>query len=252
MSNTMLFLDFDGVICNSLPECYLSSLLAWNRIQGEGALSPAEILKHMHEDGDKADNSRREQFEAFRPYIRSGGDYIFLQLAISEHIPLKNQEMFDALPEKYPDIALDAQEIFQNCRRELLEFDKAAWLSLNPLYDHIKPFLELRISDPDCYILSTKPIAFILEILAHHGISWPGERTICSGKRTKVEIIDEIMDKKAVSTALFVDDQIDHFLLPHRHKIRMFLATWGYTEISQPDNPLIEPLKLSQLASRLT
>ena len=79
----LVFLDFDGVICDSLPECYEVSLAAYYGI----------YLKTTVPDDTAVDTLK--VFRHFRPYIRRGGDYLFIQLAIHQGISLESQEDLD-------------------------------------------------------------------------------------------------------------------------------------------------------------
>ena len=81
----LVFLDFDGVICDSLPECYTVSLAAYY-----GLFRKSEVPKD-------ASGATETVFRRFRPYIRRGGDYLFIQMAIHQGIRLESQEDFDSL-----------------------------------------------------------------------------------------------------------------------------------------------------------
>ena len=93
------------------------------------------------------------------------------------------------------------------------------------------------------YILSTKKAEFIDEILRHSGVSWPSQRTLYTGNRTKREIIESYLQADPESTALFVDDQLDHLLLAVQNPlIRGFLASWGYVKQEWLEQKQVEVL----------
>ncbi len=246
MSGIFLFLDFDGVLCDSLPECFVSSLLAWNRWKERKPDSPGGILQLADRD-----HAGLKRFEALRPFVRNGGDYLFLHHAIEYGTAVREQKDFDALMLHYPELAAAAGDLFQHCRSELLAADRERWLDLNPLFKGIPRLLEREAHNGSAFILSTKPVRFILEILRHNGIAWAEERCICSGGRPKVDIIDEVLSAQGArtETAWFVDDQIDHLLLPRRSKIVPLLASWGYIKKEWLKNPEIRPINIDDLYS---
>jgi phosphoglycolate phosphatase-like HAD superfamily hydrolase len=246
MSKTFLFFDFDGVLCDSLPECFVSSLLAWNRWNGRKPDTAGEILGLTERK-----HPGREMFGTLRPFVRNGGDYLFIHLAMESGTAVAEQKDFDALMQGNPDLSLAAGELFQNCRSEILSEDRGRWLELNPLFDGIPRLLETESRNTSAFILSTKPIRFILEILRHNGIDWTEERCICSGGRPKVDIIDEVMAVHGTETdtAWFVDDQIDHLILPHRLKTAPLLASWGYVKKEWLEDPRIQPVSIEDLLS---
>jgi hypothetical protein len=74
------------------------------------------------------------------------------------------------------------------------------------------------------WILSTKKAEFIVQILAHHGVVWPLERTLYTGIQSKLDIIGERIGDQA---SVLIDDQVDHLDFGHPW-CRCFLALWGY------------------------
>ena len=66
----MIFcIDFDGVICDSIKECFLSS---------------AHALGHDPEILSDAGNVKFRKFKSLRPFVRSGEDYILIQQWLKE------------------------------------------------------------------------------------------------------------------------------------------------------------------------
>lgn len=244
MDKPFLFLDFDGVICDSLPECYISSLLAWNRWSGGKPDAIGAVL-------EQAESGRDTEpfFRQMRPFVRNGADYLFIHLAAAEGRRIESQVEFDALIRSRPRLETEGGRLFQSCRQEFLEFDRERWMELNPLFEGMHDLLKRESSSPFSWILSTKPARFILEILGHHTISWPEERCISSGGRPKVEIIDETVESLDGGRRLvkFVEDQIDHLLIPHRSNIEPLIASWGYVKPEWLEDPRVRAVTLSGL-----
>ncbi|MBN1685062.1 MAG: HAD family hydrolase [Spirochaetales bacterium] len=213
MGKSLLFIDFDGVICDSVNECFVSSWLAYF---GHGDREPASISL-----------SDYRLFRKYRPLIRRGGDYVLLQRCIDMGIKLANQADFDIQAAIVGDAGMDAyHQQFYAVRKRLLDGDKAYWLRLNRIYAHV--FEPLRQASGWAWILTTKEVSFVSEILASGGLPWDDRRIICSGKDRKIDVIEGHIGN--YETAVFVDDQIDHFSGHVDPRITCYLAAWGYVQ----------------------
>ena len=211
MRRPRIFLDFDGVICDSIDEAFVSSWLAYSDYRDRETRS---ILL--------ADYS---SFRSYRPFIRGGADYMLVQLCIDTNVHLATQEEFDAQAEIIGEVGMDEyHRQFYSARSRLLEKDRAYWLKLNRIYPRV--LQPLRAVSSQAWILTTKDAGFAHEIVMSKGFDWPRDRIICSGKERKVRIIEEILGEN--ETAVFVDDQIDHFSEPVDPRISCYLAAWGY------------------------
>ena len=211
MGKPQIFLDFDGVICDSVDECFVSSWLAYA----------------MHRDKEPTSISLSEYhlFRDYRPFIRGGADYLLLQHCIAKGIHLSNQDEFDAQVEIIGDAGIDEfHSQFYSIRSNLLENDRAYWLKLNTIYPGVRQ--PLKSLAPHAWILTTKEVSFAHEIISSKGFEWALDRIICSGKERKVEIIEQILGEN--DTAVFIDDQIDHFTGSIDPRISCYLAAWGY------------------------
>lgn len=224
-SSRLVFLDFDGVICDSIPECYAVSWDAYFRLYLMQA-EPADVAVAL--GGAAAVSGQMRTFRQLRPYIRRGGDYMFIQMAMRRNITIDSQAAFDALVKDHAALDDRFHELFYQARHALFQNDPERWYALNPLYPGIKELLDKHGQDSNMLILSTKEAAFISEILKHHGIPWDIARIHCSGKEQKLRFIDRIMAEHAATDALFIDDQIDHFRGSATRPIRCLLADWGY------------------------
>jgi hypothetical protein len=211
---SLIFLDFDGVLCDSLEECYRSSWLA--SIGWDGEEVPPD---------PPFDAAYRARFDACRPYIRSGEDYLVVHEWAALGIVPSSQAEFDASLDDKGRVVLDGLKTkLYGVRDLLLENHRALWLSWNPLYPGIAEALRSQAANAAVRILSTKKAEFILEIVLSQGVDWPLERTLYTGARTKLDIIDEIAGGEP---SVLIDDQVDHLDFEHP-TCRCFLALWGY------------------------
>jgi len=220
MPDRLVFLDFDGVLCDSLPECLASS---WQAYYGliEGSLP------------DRAPLGLRAAFYALRPYVRSGEDYVLLQELIEAGIAIRSQQDFDAQLERKGAQAMQRyKEVFYRARGELLQTDRPYWLGLNRIYPFLRPHLRGWAASPCLRILSTKKASFIIEILAANGVLIDAGRVLHCDARGKLHAIVEDARQARSREALWVDDQLDHLRARGEPRpglqIRRCLASWGY------------------------
>ena len=210
-----LFLDFDGVICQSLEECFRTS---WLTLTGQKiGLQPIPEPPFNEE--------YRRCFDACRPYIRSGEDYIVVhEWAASGRIP-QNQDAFDqSLKARGVEAMAEWKKKLYVTREKLLVEYPQEWLSWNPLYPGIQEALQAQCGNPQVWILSTKKADFIHTILSFHGVDWSQERIIYTGTKRKLDWIDQLVGK---NPAVLIDDQIDHLDFQHP-TCDCWLALWGY------------------------
>lgn len=237
----LVFLDFDGVICDSLPECYTVSRIAYFGLYLGGAIPQAG-----------PDDERT--FRQLRPFIRRGGDYLFIHHCLQNNLVIGSQKDFDAVIHAEHGLDDTFHELFYKARRELFGSDPQRWYALNPLYPGIKTLLQKHGMGGDVLILSTKEADFIAKILAFNGIPWDASRIYCSGKERKLGFIDRVMDELGASRAVFVDDQIDHFNGSSAHPVRCLLADWGYVmpvwiEAATGESARVETVSLTTMES---
>lgn len=232
MRSTYFFLDFDGVVCDSVPECFLSSHLAYHEfLLGESVESVSLREKCL--------------FYKYRPFIRSGEDYLLLHDMIRREVAVTSQEVFDReLDAAGPEVMEKYAGLFYTAREKVLASDRQFWLDLNPLFPGMKEILFAVAANPGFYILSTKKPPFILEILGHYGIAWDERRVLFPGPRTKRQVIESVLpDGGGGGSAVFVDDQLDHLLTAGKNPaVRCRLADWGYVKeewLAQKEVPVI-------------
>ena len=220
MKNTepnWLFLDFDGVLCDSLEECLRSSWLALSRV----AIGPATPPEPPF------DAEYRRAFLGCRPFVRSGEDYLVLHSLVQQGRGPRSQAEFDLELGRLGRPALDGLKTrLYQVREEMLNRHRSLWLSWNPLFAGIREVLQSLEAHPRAWILSTKKASFIQEILSYQGIVWPIERIQYSGSESKLGFVESLTNG---GPSLLVDDQIDHLNF-HHPTCLCALALWGYVD----------------------
>jgi phosphoglycolate phosphatase-like HAD superfamily hydrolase len=215
MTRPDLFIDFDGVLCDSLLECLASSWYAY-------------FFLHKKEQPAAMTLETKRRFTALRPYIRSGGDYLLIQELAEKNIGMSSQDSFDAYLDGSANKADLYARLFSAARDYLLETYPGSWVNLNPLYAHVKPRLGSWSRSEHFFILSTKEPTYIARILKANRIRMPVRRILKSPARGKLDMIRRHLRSDTARRALLVDDQLDHLSGNTEPRIKAYLASWGY------------------------
>jgi len=229
----ILFLDFDGVICDSVSECFDSSIAAFRMKESNSVnISFTGNTPGLH-----------ERFLKLRPFIRNSEDYLFLLEIIEYNIEIKNQADFDRfVAGKTTDTKKEYKKLFYDARSSNLARDSERWYGLNPIYQHIIEPLRVYASNPSLYILSTKRSDFIVHIFGKNDVRMEHDRILFAGeKEKKLEIVRRFLDKGIGEKAIFVDDQVDHLIANSDSRITVCLPLWGYIDKNNlPSDDLIQ------------
>lgn len=237
---TRIFLDFDGVLCDSLIECFISSYWAFkNRVP-----SPEEAIPQQ---------SQKEQvFRVLRPFIRSGEEYVLIHeiLDQEEAIP-QDQTAFDLrIQQAGIEGMKQKKEKLYAVRQDLLENQSSWWLSLNPPFPGIKEALATVAAQEKYHILSTKKSNFIQKILESWGINWPMHRIhLCATGESKARII--LSQGLKPDETLLVDDHEGHLKEAQDLGIPVFWALWGYISPDSPEGSKLPSLTLDVFCQKL-
>lgn len=251
--NSAVFLDFDGVICDSALECLASSWLAYHRLRRERppAAVPVDLL---------------ERFIRLRPFARAAPDYVLIQELIGAGREPVSQAEFERERSARRGRFGRYGRLMQEVRSGLLRTDPGYWMALHRLYPHVLRELPRWVSSNSFYILSTKRPELILRVLRHFGLLMDGRRALPCPRSGKLEIIARTMQRKNIRQALFVDDQIDNLRAepegrnsgrgPEEMPVAKALAAWGYLRREwlvelPPDVELLHPEELAARVNSL-
>jgi phosphoglycolate phosphatase-like HAD superfamily hydrolase len=240
---TLLVLDFDGVICDSVDEAFLASWTAYHGLYRKD--EPTAVPVTLHRD-----------FARLRPFIRTGEDFVLIQDLLATGKTVENQEQFDEALRRMGDATRDSfKEIFYQARTRLLETERTLWLSLNRIYPHVDKALRMMAGWKDFVILSTKKPQFINEVLVFHGLTVPQERILYSDREPKLMVTERVRNEGGYTTAILVEDQIDHIRDNVNPRVGVRLATWGYVKpewlVAPAAVPLVTPEEFVALVERL-
>jgi phosphoglycolate phosphatase-like HAD superfamily hydrolase len=237
---TLLVLDFDGVICDSVEECFISSWTAYHELFR--GLPPGE-----------APAAARARFRALRPFVRSGEDFVLVQELVDRAAMVDSQAEFDRAWQ-HPGIPSRGvfKDLFYQARSSLMDRNRQAWLAMNRIYPHVASAISRLAPTVPLFILSTKRPQFVRETLAANGIPVPEDRVLYSEAEPKLSMIEKLLHSWSASRAVFVEDQIDAIRANTNPSIQAYLASWGYVQKSWMEGtPSLTPESFVRLLSEL-
>ena len=238
----LLGLDFDGVLCDSALECFVSSWLAYHP-------------NHEKEANKSVRLDHKTAFFSLRPFIRSGEDYVLIQELIDHGREPLDQESFDREVEKAgPGKMRKYRERFYQGRETMLQSNREFWIGLNRLYPHMLEPLKRLCRRDNIHIISTKRSDFIVEILTSRNIPFPVNRIHFVDRSNKLELMKELLSESRYKKALFIDDQIDHLTGNTCDDVEVRLASWGYIKKSWLTNTegigVVTPVDMDEIFRR--
>ena len=238
-------LDFDGVICNGLPEYFLSTQKAYQLIWHEQPLN----------------SDLAPVFYRLRPVIETGWEMPVLMralvLGIGETEILANwlsirDRIIDSEGLNSSKIAQQLDEV----RDRWIKNNLKEWLALHQFYPGIIQRLKgIFFSETKLFIITTKEGRFVQQLLAKEGINLPPSAIIGKeSQRPKSETLRLILQDNSVAAAQiwFVEDRLKTLLAVQKQTnlagISLFLASWGYnTETERNSLPANSQIKLLSL-----
>ena len=218
-----LYIDFDGVICDSVREAFVTSYAAYHH--------NFKLARRIAMNTTDSMDSIQNIFYRYRPFIRSGQHFMLLQHCIANNIVLTSQSDFEHILQSTSTAQLmEWRKALYDMRAFFIEEHINEFLSLHRFYDHVHAHLMRLSKISQLIILSTKKEYLISLLLARAHIKWPLERIIGAHTHTKIDIIKE-RHLNTQEHVAFIDDHLPHILsIVHGRKYRIdcYLADWGY------------------------
>ncbi len=215
-SDTIYALDLDGVLIDSIEECYQISILTY----------------HGHEDVNKKE---KELFFEYRGLVQPAFEFYYLMSSIKSFLKENNdnvEDIFNNLRQYGRTEKADHFErtFFMN-RRNFQKKDFESWIALNPLTDFGK---YVQNKNPDnVFIVTTKNVYSAKAIIKYYNI-YPdmvyGNNTIME-HGSKGLLLNTILLQSKLNKMIFIDDAIEHLDTVENDNIKCIHATWGYSKI---------------------
>ncbi len=216
--------DFDGVIGDSVYECYIQSLKAGKDI------------------GMKVNHSAliEKQFREARPLITKA-EHFFTIMRMIEHNPKINfnfvtQEQMNSAFKADAQKAQEFLEKFKAHRSEMQKISPREWAALNKSFPRMAKFVRDSSRKNDVFIATTKDKKSVMELLSRYGIHIPEKNIIAvEFSKDKTKQLQEIsrLSGKPMKSIVLVEDAIEQIKAARSVGAKAVMAPWGYSTLKQ-------------------
>lgn len=214
-----LFLDFDGVLFDTVKESYAVCLSMLNKELGIEDIS--------------FDTEHYLEFRKYRYLVAPAWNYKYLLECIDEG---------GAIPESFAAKVSAADSgsyagfegAFFEQRKVLKMKSYDKWLGLNTAFDfftHIKRWI--GENSPEVYIVTTKDRTTVLDLLSLNAMSIQRDKVLgkdaYTEKGSKSAIINSVVEEQGVTHAVFLDDSAFHVENVKKYSnVNVMMPSWGY------------------------
>lgn len=216
MTAPALVLDFDGVVCDSTPECEIVAWNAWRSFRGS---EPDVETEHRF----------KQLLRGCRGFVRTCGEYLVLARATEMEATIATWSDYEEIltllsPREMAHFAA----CFVQARRALLQ-DEAHWLSLHKQYAGFQDKLKGLVKDFRLFVVTGKDIDSVMlyfsrmEIHLDHDCIRGG-----NAGNNKLVAVNELLSGHGIIQAAVLDDNIRHLIPIARAGLPAVLAAWGY------------------------
>lgn len=208
-------LDFDGVICDSIHECFHNTYRAFRLIRSELDL-PSQPKTLW-----------REKFYEHRGLVRPARNFYLLWNLIIENLEIGTSTIeFETHAANYEGTLILFEEEFMSIRKEQLDGDPQAFFVQNPLFPAVKEIWD-ELPRP-LYIVTTKDERITKLILEFNGLNVDGVFGKGTGHKYQTLLRLAKSHEVAVSKVYFVDDNPEFVNEADSIGVKTALSNWGY------------------------
>ena len=224
ISNRAIFLDFDGVLFDTVCEAYVVSLVA---------LGLSARISDVNFNTD-----RFRKFCWCRHLIGPAWNYYYLMQVIDSKVLRSNRETEivcqELLKEQKSNEHSSFEKNFFRARNSLRDTDHSGWLSLIRPYKivgKIRKYLESN--GENFFLVTTRDSDSVKDLLMFHHLEFL-ECNIFSKNEfaihnSKSKIIQGLICNKHIEKSIFIDDLESHLVACKGMKnMLLLLARWGY------------------------
>jgi len=214
MKNFAIVFDFDGVIINSIDECYYVGVEAYNKIGGN--LKICKKTKNLYKKA--------------RPYIRITEDHLPTFYMIEKGF--FNSRLLKSIRKKLKKREREYVKKFYEIRKELQKKDIKKWSLMHEPFNDIIKIINRNIKKWNIFISTTKNKEAVKILLRSIDLNIPFSKIFSREFSTdKSEHIKEISKRYGIEerNIIFIDDNLENLKnIKIKTKAIPLLASWGY------------------------
>jgi phosphoglycolate phosphatase-like HAD superfamily hydrolase len=234
----LIALDFDGVIIDSIVECFQVS---------------KEVYYGFSQFPFDEDLYKNLFFE-FRGLVGPACEYLALHKILEKSFINDddiNKNSYEQIKLEIDQDTFDCFEyLFFSTRTYYQKTNFHKWIELNPITDFGKNLISR--SNKNVFIVTTKNRIATEALLSHYNISVESIYTNDEIKElgSKGKLISHLIDKEKADEVYFIDDSVVHLDTVNDKRIKCFFADWGYGEIGEKKDSFIEELRLEDIEKK--
>ena len=213
-------LDFDGVICDSTPECMVSAWNAWNKNHKK---------EYFFEDLSHFSKKQISEFRLLRPFVKGAGEYFTLMKILEEqNVTSINLLKYSEEVKKNKIKNIEFKKDFYFARKKLRNLSEKKWVELHYIYKPVINFMK-KIDKNSLCIATLKDRESVSLILKAQGLELSDSQIIDESMiNNKLDALNIYVKKlkKKKNEIIFIDDNVTHLLDPFKEGFSVFLSTW--------------------------
>ena len=211
------FIDLDGVLIDSIDECWLVATKAYFGFVHSSPLIKNFFYKHRGLVGPPY-----QYFTLLDLTMNITED---LRGLTDDEISVQFKKLIKGYSQK---TKLEIEKNFFETR-EKFKKDMEYWLSLHKLTEYGECLQKKSLEN--YFLITTKDKSSTDTLVSHFGLAF--DEVYCNEeineKGSKAAIIDSILENsKQFTSAVFVDDSVDHLELVNNKSVNCYFADWGY------------------------
>lgn len=230
----LLALDFDGVISDSAPECFVVGLRTYLDLKRDSRLETA-LPRGPSPGRDQVEGDPLyPPFVDLMPLGNRAEDFGIAFSALEARAALPDQASYDAFRSQLTEEWLGAyHRRFYEIRSVLADEDPSGWRQLMGTYPEFLAVLRRRAASVELAIATAKDRVSVRALLRSYGIDdlFSADRLL--DKETganKAEHLERLQRRCGCefSEITFIDDKVNHLDSVASLGVRCALAAWGY------------------------
>lgn len=210
-----VFLDFDGVIVDSIKECYLVSKYAY---------FGSAINRYDEKD-------YRQLFYKYRGFVGPVYQYLVLHRVIERYIEKEDVDIvsdFSIMNRKVKTSEKERFEFIFFKIRDFLQKDLGKWIKLHKLTNFGRKIQNKYLRN--YFVITTKDKKSVELLLSFYRIRIKNILCVEDYDKfgSKGKLITNVLDTSGYENAVFIDDSSVHLDSVRDGRIKCYFADWGY------------------------
>lgn len=233
----VLCLDFDGVVANSIIDCFVTAYNVYLKFNPSTKILGAKPITYENIRQVVVGNKPLfDKFWKLSTFASGGKYYVVVFYAIEANEDLKSQLEFDVFCSNFFDTNLGSfQTEFYLERKRLQDINMDKWFELSPPVAEVVPQFR-KLLEEGAYIVTSKDEDATLKLCKKYEIEVDAEKILDKDfGLNKADKLSKLAEQNSVDKAdvCLVDDLLKHVLTVNQAGFKVYMADWGYNTPEQ-------------------